>query len=213
LTVVGIVGDVRNGGFEQPVGSLAYYVPRTQAPAWWYEGLVVRTRSDPEHSVPALRGIVQRVLPEAPIIETPTAYDTISGANARVRFATFLMAAFATIALAVALIGIYGTFWCAVRQRTREIGVRIALGATEERVLRTMLAAGARLALAGVLVGLALALVAGRALESWLLGVSGNDPITLVLVAAFLAMAALAAMYLPARHATRIDPVEALRQD
>jgi putative ABC transport system permease protein len=210
-TIVGIVGDVRNGGFDQPLGPLAYYTARNQSPTWWYEGLIVRTRSTPERMVPALRSVIQRALPDAPVVGVNTGYDTIAGANARVRFATLLMITFAAIALAVALIGIYGTFWCTVSQRTREIGVRMALGATSPDVLRMVLAGSIRLVAIGLALGLPLSLATSQVLKSLLFEVSPTDPTTFVAVIAFLAAAAMAATFFPARRAAAVDPVEALR--
>jgi putative ABC transport system permease protein len=211
LMVVGIVGDVINGGFELQLGSLAYYTARAQSPTWWFEGLIVRTASDPERVVPALRSIARRVMPDAPIVDLRSGFDTIANANSRVRFSTLLMIVFASVALAVALTGVYGTFWCLITQRTREIGVRMALGASSGDVLRMVLAGSVRLIAIGVALGLPLALAASRLLKTQLFGVSPGDPMTMALVVAFLAAAALAATYLPARRAAAIDPADALR--
>jgi len=213
LTIVGVAADVRNGGFEQPVGQAAYYMPRTQTPAWWYEDLVVRAQSSPDRVVPALTALVRQDIPDAPVLGAHTAYETIAGANARVRFATVLIAGIAAIALVLALVGVYAAFWCAVAQRTKEIGVRLALGAAPSNVMRLVLAASARQTLVGVAVGLPLAFAAARLLRSLLFEVSPTDPITFAAVVAFLAMAALAATYVPARRASRVDPVEALRHE
>jgi putative ABC transport system permease protein len=212
LTIVGVVGNVTNSGVEQSASQLAFYTPRAQSTTWWYEGLIVRTRPTPEHVVPELRSLMRRRLPDAPIISASTAYDTIAGSSARVRFATALMTAFAGVALGLALVGVYGAFWCAVRQRTREIGVRLALGAAPADVLRMVLATSARLALIGVAIGLPLTLVATRGLGSLLFAVSSSDPATLAVVAIGLAAAAVAASYLPARRASQVEPVDALRQ-
>ena len=209
--IVGVVGDVRNGGFDQALGPLAYYTARNQSPTWWYEGLIVRTRSAPEQTVPTVRSIIQRMLPDAPIVGVRTGDDTIAGANARVRFATLLMITFAGVALLVALIGIYGTFWCSVSQRTREIGVRMALGATSPDVLRMVLAGSLRLLAIGLAVGIPLSIAATRTLKSLLFEISPSDPATFAEVIIFLALGAMAATYLPARRAAAVDPVEALR--
>jgi hypothetical protein len=114
-------------------------------------------------------------------------------------------------ALGVALVGVYGSFWCVVNQRTREIGVRMALGASASDVLRLVLGSSARVMAAGVAVGLPLALVTARLLKSWLFEVSPSDPPTFLAVVAFLAAAAMLATYLPARRAAAVDPAHALR--
>ena len=213
LTVVGVVGDAANGGFELQLGPLAYYTARAQTPTWWFEGLIVRTASNPEGFVPALRAIAHRVMPDAPIVDARSGVDTIANANSRVRFSTLLIMVFAGIALAVALTGIYGTFWCLITQRTREIGVRMALGASSRDVLRMVLTGSVRLIAAGLAAGLPLSLAASRLLEAQLFGLSPGDPATIAVVIAFLAVAALAASYLPARHAAMVDPAVALRME
>jgi putative ABC transport system permease protein len=211
ITVVGIVGDVPNGGFEQALGPQAFYTARTQAPTWWYEGVIVRTAAPPERMVPALRAIIQQSMPDAPITGVNTGDDMLANVNARVRFATLLMITFAAVALVVALVGVYGTFWSTVNQRTREIGVRMALGASPARVLRMVLAGSGRLLAIGLAIGVPLAVAGTRVLKSLLFEVSPNDPMTFATVVAFLAAASLAATYLPAKRAAAIDPVEALR--
>jgi putative ABC transport system permease protein len=212
LTVVGIVGDITSGDEGQAWDHLAFYTPRTQAPTWWYEGLIVKTRPMPEQIVPELRAVFHRAMPDAPVIEVTTAEAGLASSNARVRFATMLMTSCAGVAFALALIGVYGAFWCAVRQRTREMGIRLALGAAPSDVLRLVLGWGARLAMVGIVAGLPLALVATRSLRSLLYGVSANDPATFFVVAIGLAGAGVAATYLPARYASRIDPVSVIRQ-
>ena len=152
-------------------------------------------------------------MPDAPIDGVLTGDETISGVNGRVRFATFLMIGFAVVALSLALVGVYGSFWCAVAQRRQEIGVRVALGASPADVMRMVLGASARLTLVGLAIGLPLALAATRVLRSLLFEVSPNDPATFAAVAVFLAGAAMAATYLPARRAASVDPAEALRHE
>jgi predicted permease len=213
LTVVGVVGDVKNGSFEQALGPMAYYTARSQSPAWWYEGVIVRTTSAPDRLIPALRSISRRVLPDAPIVDIRTGYETIADTNARVTFFTALVIAFAAIALSVALAGVYGTFWCFVRQRTREIGVRMALGASPRDILRMVLGGSARLLMIGLIAGLPLSLAAAQVLKWQLFEVSSTDPATVLAVVAFLAAAAMGATYLPARRASSVDPMQALRHD
>jgi predicted permease len=212
LTIVGIAGDITSGDEGQAWDHLAFYTPRTQAPTWWYEGLLVRTRSTADQIVPELRALFHRAMPDAPVIEVTTAEAGLASANARVRFAAMLMISCASVAFALALIGVYGAFWCAVRQRTREMGIRLALGAAPSDVLRLVLGWGARLSIVGIVAGVPLALIATRSLRSLLYGVSANDPSMFAIVAVALAGAGVAATYLPARHASRIDPVSVIRQ-
>ncbi len=212
LTVIGIAGDVANGGMDQPLGTLVMYVPRAQqARTRHRQTLIARMRSGATAAVASLRSVVRRTLPEAPIDNTETAYAAIADSNARVRFATGLMATFAAVALGLALIGVYGSFWCAVRQRTSEIGVRMALGASPQAIMNMVLSGTARLVALGALIGTPIALAGARMLRSLLFEVSPYDPVTFGLVVLALALAALAATYLPARAASRIDPLAALR--
>jgi putative ABC transport system permease protein len=213
LTVVGIAGNISNAGVDVSPTQLAFYTPRSQTTAWWFEGLIVRTRVAPADVVPDLRAVFRRAMPDAPVIEVTTGVEAIADSNSRVRFATGLMSAFAGVALVLALIGVYAAFWYLVRQRTREIGMRLALGAAPADILRMIVGLAARLALIGLLAGLPLALIATRAVRSLLIGVSPNEPATLGVVAVGLAAAAIAAAYLPARHASRVDPVVALRTE
>lgn len=150
-------------------------------------------------------------MPDAPINGVDTVYDMLANANARVRFATWLMMAFAGVALVVAMIGIYGTFWSSVNQRTREIGVRMALGGSPAHVLRMILSESTRLVVIGLLVGISLSLAGTRVLASLLYEISPHDGVTFAAVIALLAAAAIVATYLLARRAAAIDPVEALR--
>jgi len=212
-TIVGVVADVTNTDVDQTQGQLAFYTPRAQSPTWWYEGLIVRIATPPALVVPALRAVVRRAMPDTPIVDVATAEELIGSANARLRFAARLMTAFAVLALGLAVIGVYGSFGYAVRQRAREIGVRLALGAAPTDVRRMVLGAGARLSLIGILIGVALSLVATRSLGALLIGVSASDPATLMGVSVLVAMAGLIATYLPARRASKIDPLIILRSE
>jgi len=212
LTVVGIVSNVINTEVDGSRGLLAFYTPHVQSPTWWYEGVIVRTRSSPDQIVPALRTLLRSRLPDAPMDDAFTARDELLSSNARGRFATGLMLAFAGVALVLAIIGVYGAFWFAVRQRTREIGVRLALGAAPRTMLGMVIGDSLRLVAIGVAAGVPLAFAATRALRSLLFDVSPADPLTFGSATVLLAAAALAATYLPARRASRIAPVDVLRQ-
>ena len=137
----------------------------------------------------------------------------IADEHSRVRFATFLMSGLAGVATALAMLGVYGAFCSAVRQRTREIGVRLALGAAPRDILAMVLKSSGRLVLIALAFGVPLALAAARGLRTLLYEVSPTDPATLAAVSAGLVIAALAATYLPARRASRVDPSEALRYE
>jgi putative ABC transport system permease protein len=137
----------------------------------------------------------------------------ITGANARPRFTLVLLATFAAVALVLAAVGIYGVISYAVSRRTHEIGVRVALGASPSAVVRLVVAQGMRVVTVGVVIGLAGALLASRLMTQLVYGVRVTDPMTYVGVAALLGAVALVASYIPARRATRIDPLAAMRTD
>jgi putative ABC transport system permease protein len=212
LTVVGIASNVINTEVDGSRGLLAFYTPHVQSPTWWYEGVIVRTRSSPDQIVPVLRALLRSRLPDAPIDDAMTARQGLLESNSRGRFAAGLMVTFAGVALALAVIGVYGAFWFAVRQRTREIGVRLALGAAPRTMMGMVIGDSLRLVAIGVAAGIPLAFAATRALRSLLFDVSPGDPWTFGSATLLLAAAAIAATYLPARRASRIAPVEVLRQ-
>jgi putative ABC transport system permease protein len=138
---------------------------------------------------------------------------TLETASATPRFRTFLLVVFAAVALLLALAGVYGVMAYTVSQRLPELGVRVALGATPEHVMRLILGYGARLAGAGLVIGLALSLTAGRLLQGLLFNVAPRDPLMLALVTISVAVATLAACYIPGRRAVRVDPMIALRAE
>jgi ABC-type antimicrobial peptide transport system permease subunit len=138
---------------------------------------------------------------------------TLEMASATPRFRTFLLVVFAAVALLLALAGVYGVMAYTVSQRMPELGVRIALGATPENIMRLIVGYGARLAGGGLIIGFVLAMVAARALQGVLFGVTPYDPLTLTLVVAAIAVATLAACYIPGRRAVRVDPMLALRAE
>jgi predicted permease len=216
-TVVGVVGDVRHRGLSaDPRPEM--YLPYDQFPAGTGTPsramrLVLRTSGDPTALAPALRAAVAALDPDLPVTEVQTMDSALGAWAAERRLTMVLVAGFAILALTLGAVGVYGVMAHLVVQRTREIGVRIALGAAPGAILGLVLSQGAWLAGAGIGVGLLAALGASRLLTTLLFDVAPTDPPTyLVTVFALLAVAAAAAV-IPARRATRTDPVEALRSE
>jgi putative ABC transport system permease protein len=215
--VVGVVSDVRAWGLDREVQP-EFYIPLAQMPAgaWDWIGrtmdLVVRTRGGviPIHE---LQSTVASVAPAVPIYRLSTMRQKISSTLERSHFDTFLLAIFAVTALLLSSVGIYGVLSYMVTQRTRDIGIRMALGASQGRIVWDVLGFGLRLAAIGLAIGLAAAFAATRLLSSLLYGVRPTDAITFVVVSLVLLTVALVASYLPARRATRVDPLTALRYD
>jgi putative ABC transport system permease protein len=217
--IIGIVGDVRNGGLANEPGPVMY-VPQAQLPdaanalnvgltpiAW-----VVRTQVEP-HSVSQA---VQEQLRQAsglPVSQVRTMGEVVSLSTSRQQFNMWLMTAFGASALLLAAIGIYGLMAYAVQQRTQEIGIRLALGAPASQVKNMVVRQGMALAIVGVIVGLGLALYLARFLATSLYGIQARDPVVFIGVPVILALVALIAVWLPARRASRIDPIIALRSE
>jgi putative ABC transport system permease protein len=173
--------------------------------------LVVRAAGDAASLAAPLRALVRRLDPDLAITDAGLLEDRIHASIATPRFRTLLVATFAVLALLLSLIGTYGVMALLVAERQHEIGVRMALGARRGRVLRGVLADGARLILAGLVVGMPAALLASRALVTLLFGVEPRDPVTHAVAAAVLIIAALLACLVPALRASRLDPLLALR--
>jgi putative ABC transport system permease protein len=171
----------------------------------------VRGAGDPSALVASVRAQVAAVDPELALFNVQTAESALAGSLAPRRFNAWLLAVFAGVALTLAIVGVYGVLSYAVTQRTREMGVRLALGASSGQILRMVVGDGMRLVALAVGLGIASALALGRVLESLLYGVTAQDPLTFGSVAGVLALTALAACYVPARRATRIDATAALR--
>jgi putative ABC transport system permease protein len=215
--VVGVVGDVRAGGLDRQVQP-EFYLPMAQMPpsAWDWIGrtmdLVVRTQLG---AVPAheLQATVASVAPGVPIYQLSTMQEKIAGTLQRSHFDTFLLSIFAATALLLSSIGIYGVMSYVVAQRTRDIGIRVALGATPAQILQDVLSYGMRLTVAGLALGLAGASAGTRLLSSLLYGVQPTDGITFALASLVLCAVALLASYVPARRATHVDPIVALRYE
>ena len=221
LTIVGVVADVRQMGADAPVKA-EMYVPYRQASQYWESppysffvprDLVVRTSVPPAEVVPGVRQAVREVDPYQPLAGVRTMEEVLGRETAQRRVGAILLTAFAGLALLLAALGIYGVLAFFVVQHTPEIGVRMALGASRGHVLRMVVGRGMRLALAGVGVGLAGALVLTRLMKSLLFEVGAADPLTFGLISLLLVAVALLACLVPARRATRVDPMVALRYE
>ncbi|HEU5451103.1 MAG TPA: ABC transporter permease, partial [Terriglobales bacterium] len=214
-TVVGVVGDVKYEGLDEETGP-TLYVPYNEGEWTLFSRtmfLVLRTSSDPASLTSALRAQVAALDKDLPLTNVRTMPERIDESVDRPRFRTLLLGSFAAAALLLAAIGIYGVLAYSVSQRTREIGIRMALGANPARVVALVVARGMVLVGVGVTVGLAGALALTRLMSSLLYAVSARDPQSFVAVSVLLAMVALLACYLPARIAARVDPMIALRSE
>ena len=205
--------DVRHFRLEDEVVPEIYF-PFTKLPITWRGiTLVVRTEADPNSIVSALRRAVQELDKDQPIYNVRTLEGLIDNSVSRPQFNLFLLGAFATLALLMSSLGLYGVMSYAVMQRTREIGIRMALGAPARDVLRMVVKQGMTLALIGVALGLAGALALTRVMRNLLFNVSATDPATFASIALLLISVATIASYIPARRATKIDPLQALRHE
>ncbi len=213
LTVVGVVADIRQRGLDQEVQPMIY-APFQQDRGGFvrFVSFVARTAT-PAGVAEGIRAEIRRAAPDLPIESTVTMDEAVAASVAQPRFRTVLVVLFATAATLIATCGIYGLMAYAVTQRRREIGVRIALGATRRDVLRLVLARALRIVVAGVIVGLAGAAGVTRVLQTFLFGVTPTDPIVFTIVTLLLMAVGLMAAWLPARRATRIDPCAALRAE
>ena len=215
LTIVGVVADVRQMGADAPVKA-EMYIPYRQA-SWnsFYapRDLVIRTSSAPSSLVPAVRQLIHEVDPYQPLSNIRTMDELLGRETAQRRQGMILLTAFAALALLLAALGIYGVLSYFVIQHTPEIGVRMALGAQGRDVLRMVIWKGMRLTLLGVAIGLVGAFALTRLMENLLFGVSAIDPWTFAGVSGLLTLVAFFACYLPARRATKVDPMVALRYE
>jgi putative ABC transport system permease protein len=211
LTVLGVVGDVKYGGAEQDTGSFALYEPRRPAMPSQFNFLLLRTQPGVVFDPATIRATVRQLDPDVPISSIDTADDLIADSNARIRFATWVMAGVAVVALILALGGVYGAFWCAIAERMHEMGIRIALGADQRIITSMVLRLAARLTVVGLAIGMAMAALVTGVLRGLLFGISATDPVTFTVAGAGLFLAALLATLAPARRASRANPVDALR--
>jgi putative ABC transport system permease protein len=215
MEIVGVVGDTRQAfdATAQPT----MYVPYQQAPLEILGGIyrslsiVLKTTGDPASLAGGLRAAVQEVDRDQPLVRVRTMAEAMTDSVSQPRLRTTLLALFSAVALVLSLIGVYGVMAYVVSERTHEIGVRLALGASPADIRSLVVGQGTRLAGIGIAVGVAGALVTSRALGALLFGVSATDPATFAIAVVLLAVAGGVAAYVPARRASRIDPVALLR--
>ena len=209
--IVGVVGDI-HGESLASAPEPTMYLPYAQRPiveAYF----VVRTRHSPLAAVPEVRDAMRQVGPDVAIARVRTMEQVLSASMTNWRFRTILLALFGALAVFIAAIGIYGVISYSVAQRTHEIGVRMALGARRTDVLKLVIGHGFTLTLTGVAIGIIGALTLTRFLSNLLYGVKPSDPITFIAVSVILTAVALLASYIPARRATKVDPMVALRYE
>jgi predicted permease len=209
--IVGVVGDVRDVALAQDPGAMMY-VPYAQAP-FWGANVVVRSTLSAASVASTIRRDVQQIDKDLPVTDVAMMKDTIDATLAQPKFRTFLLGLFAAMALVLAATGIFGVISYSVSRRTNEIGIRITLGASRNTILRMVLRETLMLTGAGLVLGLPSALAASHLLGHMLFSVSANDPATLAAVAFTLGLIAAIAGYIPARRATRVDPMVALRHE
>ena len=215
-TVIGVVEDVKNHGLDKPTGT-EIYLSRgqtyTQGDRIFYIYLAVRSPGSPSTVINTLRRELRDLDPSLPLARVRTMDEVVSAAQSRPRFLALLLTLFSSVALVLAAVGIYGVISYSVAQRTKEFGVRMALGAQRGDVLGIVLGRGMLLTLIGIGIGLGGAFVMTRFLSRLLFGVTPTDPATFVVVSMVLAIVAFLASYIPARRATKVDPMVALRYE
>jgi putative ABC transport system permease protein len=211
LTIVGVVGDIRDASLDREPEP-EFYLAHAQEP-WSVMTVIVRTAGDPGRLAAAVRNQVWALDREQPVYDVKTLDELFAGSVAPRRFIMLLVTLFSAFALVLAALGIYGVVSYSVNERTREIGIRMALGARRGEVLGLIVAQGLVLALIGIAAGLAGAYAVTRAMTGLLYGVRPMDPLTLAAVSSLLMAVALVATLVPARRASRIDPTVALRYE
>src|SRR5581483_1935526 len=213
MTVIGVVADLKNGGLDKAAGT-EIFLPAFQAGnATQSPYAVVKTSGDPRRFANAINKAVHEIDPTVPVSQIRTMDEVLSGAESRPRFLALMLTAFSSIALVLAAFGIYGVIAYSVEQRTSEFGIRMALGAQGTEVLRMVLREGFTLAIAGIVLGSVVAIFLTRALEELLFEVSRFDGFTFAATILVMLASALLACWIPARRATVVDPIQALRYE
>jgi putative ABC transport system permease protein len=211
MMIVGVIADVKlNGLDKEPYPEMFWAMAQAPSASVW---LVIRTSTDPLAHASAVRQTVRHLDSDLPILELDSMEGVIADSLWRPRFSALLIGLFALLALVLAAAGIYGVTSYSVSQRTHEVGLRMALGADRRRILAMIIGQGLKLTLAGVLIGTAASLALARLVASQLYSISAYDPLTLMGVSFFLVIVAMLACYLPARRATKVDPMVALRAE
>jgi len=208
-TVIGVTGNTLDTDqYPTPMTFLsAFQHPR------WNMSLVARTRGDPSAVVPNVRAAILSLDPDLPLFGVTTMSDLMKVQRGGNTIMAKIMAVLAVVALVLAVVGVYGVMAYSISQRTREMGIRIALGAGRSNVRALVMRQGSMLAGVGIVIGIGIALLVTRSLATFLFGVSPFDPVVFTGVALLLLLASMGATYLPARRATQVDPIEALRAE
>ena len=210
--IVGVVGNIRHSVTQRRMRP-AFYVAASQLPSWCCLVTVVRTSLDPMSMEPSVRQLVSSMDRDIPVTDVRTMPDLLSLQLSQPRFAMVLLGAFAGLALLLTIVGLYGVMTYSVSRRTREIGVRLALGAQRSAVMRMVLYDASILLLSGIVIGVGAALISTSALKSMLYYTASRDPLVMAAVCALVAVAGLIAAYLPALRAAAVEPMQALRMD
>jgi predicted permease len=211
ITIVGVVGRIKQDSLDSE-SRIAMYLPQTQFPTRGMN-VVLRNAADPAGLAAAVRKEIRELDPDLPVYGVRTMSHRVEESLARRRFSMLLLTLFACLALGLAAIGVYGVMAYLVSQGARELGIRMALGATPHRILMMVVRQGLAVAVVGVAVGLAAAFGLTRLMRKLLFGIEATDPLTFAAIALLLALIALVASYVPARRASRIDPMVSLRSE
>ena len=211
-TVIGVAGDLRRFGLDDEIRPMVYY-SAMEVPVFGQMYLVWRGAVDPQSQVPAIRDAIRRVSAQAVLHSVTPAMERLSDSFGSRRFNLYLFGLFAIVALVLAAIGLFGVMAYLVSQRTREIGVRLALGAPRAEVFRLIIGRGVALAAAGAMLGVVGATWLTRLMEGLLFSVSRTDPVTFAAVPIAMVAVAVLACYVPARRAMKVNPVIALRAE
>ena len=209
--IIGVVGDIRESALEAEANPAVYWPhPRD---SYQFMNLILRTAGDPLQTATAVQKEIRAIDPDQPVADVRTLAQVVAKSIARPRFNTLLLAIFAGVALLLASVGIYGVMNYSATQRTQEIGIRMALGANPDDILRLVVGHGMKLTLAGIVIGIIASLALTRVISTLLFGITATDLPTFLGVSVLLTVVALVANYIPARRATRVNPVVALRYE